>query len=84
VTDLGALLAVLARPRLWWTALVEVRRFAPRGWWRRPPFVPLPSAELLAFRAETQYGDARHRLEPDDLISWSRWCRAERRCGRPD
>ena len=31
----------------------------PRGWWRRPPFLPVPTARYLAFRLETAYGPRR-------------------------
>ena len=70
--------AVLAHPTLWPTAIGQALRLAPAGWWRRPPFLPLPDAGYLAFRLETQYGrDA----EPsaDDVVSYLRWCRDEAR-----
>ena len=78
-TSLGAVRALLTRPRLWPTAVVQARRFVPDGWWRRAPFLPLPDADLLAFRATTQYGDPDHAPTPDDLVSWLEWCRAEAR-----
>ncbi|HEX4979989.1 MAG TPA: hypothetical protein VFV35_07985, partial [Acidimicrobiales bacterium] len=37
-------LAVLAHPSLWSTAVIQLGRLAPRGWWRRTPFLPLPDA----------------------------------------
>ena len=49
--------AVGARPGLWPTAVRQTGRLARRGWWRRPPFLPLPGADYLRFRMETQYGD---------------------------
>lgn len=76
-TFLHAASAILPRPWLWLTALRQVRRFAPNGWWRRPPFLPLPDRDLLAFRATTQYGDPEHPADADDLVSWLEWCRAE-------
>jgi hypothetical protein len=81
VTSVGAVfaaaVAVVVRPRLWATGLVEFRRLLPDRWWRQPPFLPVPDPALLAFRATTQYGDPDHRLEPDDLVAWLRWCKAE-------
>jgi hypothetical protein len=68
-------LAVLARPGLWLTALRQVRRLARPGWWRRPPFLPLPDREYLAFRLVTQYGDAGHRPIAADVVSYLAWCR---------
>ena len=78
-TLLGAARVLIVRPSLWPTAVVQARRFAPDGWWRRAPFLPVPDADLLAFRATTQYGDSHHPATPDDLISWLEWCRAEAR-----
>ena len=67
--------AVAARPRLWPTALTQVRRLAPPGWWRRWPFLPVPDREWLAFRVRTAYGDPDHAPEPSDIVAWLEWCR---------
>lgn len=72
-----ALLAVLPHPSLWWVGLRQARRLAASGWWRRPPFLPLPDREYLRFRLETQYGDPEHQPEPADLVAYLRWCRSE-------
>lgn len=70
--------AVLRHPTLWPTAVSQALRLAPRGWWRRAPFLPLPDPEYLAFRLETQYGsDAAP--ETHDVVSFLRWCRDESR-----
>lgn len=68
--------AVMVRPRLWATALRQVHRLAPRGWWRRPPFLPIPDRGYSAFRKVTQYGHADHPPEVDDVLVWLEWCRA--------
>ena len=68
--------AVLVRPRLWATALRQTHRLAPRGWWRRPPFLPLPDRGYSAFRQVTQYGDADHAPDVEDVLVWLEWCRA--------
>ena len=78
-----ALAAVLRHPGLWPTALIELRRLVPDGWWRQRPFLPVPDRSLLRFRLVTQYGDADHSPEPDDLVAWLRWCREENRRRRP-
>jgi hypothetical protein len=62
---------VLVRPWLWSPAL----RLAPRGWWRRPPHLPVPDPSYLRFRMVTMYGDATHVPEPDDLVTYLEWCR---------
>jgi hypothetical protein len=67
--------AVARRPRLWPTALRQVRRTAPPGWWRRPPFLPLPSGAYMRFRLVTQYGAADHQPEVADVLNYLTWCR---------
>ena len=39
--------AVLSHPSLWATAVRQVKLLAPTGWWRRPPFLPVP--DLLTY-----------------------------------
>lgn len=73
--------AVCARPGLWPTAVRQTGRLARRGWWRRPPFLPLPGADYLRFRMETQYGDELHRPQPADVIDYLTWCRQIERLG---
>jgi hypothetical protein len=70
-------LLVLARPHLWPTALRQAARLARPGWWRRPPFLPVPDPDYLHFRMETQYGAAEP--DPHDLVTYLEWCRAESR-----
>ena len=69
----GAIRAVAARPRLWPAALRQVRALAPRGWWRRPPFLPVPDRDWTAFRLTTAYGDPGAAVVPDDLVTWLEW-----------
>ncbi len=52
-------------------------RLARPGWWRRPPFVPLPDPDYLRFRLETQYGSDRDPV-PGDVITYLHWCRGFR------
>jgi hypothetical protein len=67
--------AVLGEPGLWPTAARQVGRLTVPGWWRRPPFLPLPDRDYLGFRLQTMYGDAARTPEADDLLTWLRWCR---------
>ncbi len=67
--------AVAARPRLWPTAVRQMRRTAPRHWYLHWPFLPLPPRGYLAFRLVTQYGDPNHRPEPMDVVNYLSWCR---------
>ncbi|MEI8001966.1 MAG: hypothetical protein WCI50_11515 [Actinomycetes bacterium] len=77
--------AVLARPHLWWTALRQAGRLARPGWWRRPPFLPLPDPEYLDFRLETHYGGApgSRVQDPSDLVRYLEWCRDQERLRHP-
>lgn len=71
--------AVVRRPGLWATAIGQIFRLAPNGWWHRAPFLPIPDARYLRFRMETQYGDAMHRPAADDMITFLVWCRGYER-----
>ena len=71
--------SLVRRPSLWLTALVQMFRLAPNGWWRRAPFLPVPDERYLQFRMETQYGDAMHSTEPRDLVTYLAWCRSYQR-----
>ena len=73
--------AVVARPRLWVTAITQIRRMAPDGWWKQAPFLPLPAKDYMRFRLVTQYGDERHPPEPGDVVDYLTWCRRWNRMG---
>ncbi|HUQ39943.1 MAG TPA: hypothetical protein VM030_07280 [Acidimicrobiales bacterium] len=79
---LEAAAAVLRRPGLWPTAVTQIRVLAPRGWWRRPPFLPLPDKDYLRFRLQTAYGDADRDPEPADVVTYLHWCRGARGLAR--
>ena len=71
--------AVVLRPDLWVTAVRQVFRLAPRRWWRRRPFLPVPSREYVEFRMVTQYGGGHGEpLAPAaaaDVVHYLEWCR---------
>lgn len=75
-------LAVAARPWLWWTALAFLARLAPRGWWRRPPHLPLADPAYLRFRAQTFSGDPGTPPGPADVVAYLEWCRGMGRLAR--
>lgn len=66
--------ALLKRPRLIPVALAQARSVAPLGWWRRPPFLPLPDRDYLAFRLETATGQAVGAPDVGETIEWLEWC----------
>jgi hypothetical protein len=70
---LGVALAILVRPGLWWPTLRQCARLAPNRWWRRPPFLPIPDAGVVAFRLATAYGE-RGTATAADVLRYLRWC----------
>lgn len=75
----GVVVAVICRPSLWCTAVIEARRLVPRRWWTHRPFLPVADRALIRFRTETQYGDPDHIFEARDVVTWLEWCRVENR-----
>jgi hypothetical protein len=73
----AAIRAVGRHPSLWATGAHQALVLAAPGWWHRRPFLPLPPPGYLQFRLQTAYGGAGDHLpEPDDLVTYLRWCRA--------
>lgn len=72
---------LLRHPVLWPTAVSTALRLASPGWWRRRPFLPVPDADYLRFRLETQYGSSTE-PEPEDVVTYLRWVRATNRTRR--
>ena len=48
-------------------------RFRRRGWWRRPPFLPLPDRTYLRWRMHTAYGEHDTMPPAEDVIRYARW-----------
>jgi hypothetical protein len=71
----GPAFGVARRPSLWPTAIRQLGRLATPGWWRHPPFLPLPPADYLRFRLQTQYGDAEAAPKAADIVSYLMWVR---------
>ena len=69
-TVLTAIAVLLPRPWLWVTAVRQIVRFSPDGWWKRPPFLPVPDRALLEFRGTTQYGDPDHPVDGGHLADF--------------
>ncbi len=62
---------ILRHPSSWPAAVRQARRLAPTGWWRRPPFLPLPDRRWIAFRTQTMYGDGE--VDAADVRRWLDW-----------
>jgi hypothetical protein len=71
----ASFVAVARRPWLWPTAIGAWLALTPRGWWRHPPFLPVPDREVVAWRVTTAYGRPDMTLVPDDLVSYLQWRR---------
>jgi len=71
-----AAVALLRHPDLWVTAIRQAGVLAVEGWWKRPPFLPVPDRDYLRFRFQTMYGDPDRAPDPGDVITYLRWCRA--------
>ena len=63
----------LLKPRLLALLLLAGWRFRRRGWYRRPPFLPLPSADYMNWRLHTAFGDDTSALNVRNLESYLRW-----------
>ena len=51
-------------------------RFRRRGWYRRAPFLPLPSEDYMKWRLHTAFADEQAGPEARDLIAYLKWARA--------
>lgn len=70
----------IRRPRMIPYLIRAAWAFRARGWYRRPPFVPLPPKSYLRWRLETAYGDADAEPPIDDFeryLVWSARMRGE-------
>jgi hypothetical protein len=72
----------LRRPRTVVPALSAAWRFRAAGWYRRPPFLPLPPKPYMAWRLETAYGSEDAVPPAGELERYLRWSRQTERRGR--
>jgi hypothetical protein len=66
---------LLRRPLLLGPLLHAAWRFRARGWWRRPPFLPLPPVAYLTWRLETAFGRADALPSERQAERYLRWTR---------
>ena len=71
----------LARPRLALDLLAAAWAFRRRGWWTRPPVLPLPDRAYLRWRMYTAYGDETAVPPARDIERFARWRRELLRLG---
>jgi hypothetical protein len=79
--QLRRIVTVVARhPDVWLEAARLAVAASPAGWWRRPPFVPVPDPAYLRWRALTAYGGGGELPEDvEDVVAFLRWRRRQRR-----
>lgn len=53
-------------------------RFRRRAWWRRAPFLPVPSMPYVRWRMQTAYGDPDALPSADDVVRYARWIGRQR------
>lgn len=63
----------LRNPGLLLPLLAAGWRFRARGWYRRPPFLPVPPSEYVAWRLHTAYGSEDSLPPARDLERYLRW-----------
>ena len=52
-------------------------RFRRRDWYRRFPFIPVPSPEYVRWRMKTAYGRDDAVPPADDIVRYARWATRE-------
>jgi hypothetical protein len=50
-------------------------RFRRLGWYRHPPFLPLPTQDYMRWRMYTAYGSSGRSSSPAELERYLRWTR---------
>ena len=71
----SVVVAVIVRPSYWGVGLRVIGRLAPRGWWQRRPFLPIPSESYARFRLQTQYGGETPVPTSADVLKYLQWVR---------
>lgn len=75
--SLAAALTIRAavRPRVALDLLSLAWAMRRRGWYRIPPFLPVPPAEYIRWRMYTAYGDEQAVPPAEDVLRFARWRR---------
>ncbi len=75
----GLTVALIVRavvnPRVAIDLIRLVWAFRARGWYRQPPFLPIPPSEYVRWRMHTAYGDEDAIPPVGDVIRFARWRR---------
>ena len=74
--------ALVAHPKLWPSGVAAGLELVPRQWWRRRPYLPVPSSEWLGFRMETAYGSPDALPPADDILAFVAFAHEQRQLRR--
>jgi hypothetical protein len=80
---IDAILRLLTSPRSLGRLARAAWRFRRHGWYRRPPFLPVPSAAYLEWRLATAYREAGAGPEPAELERYLTWSEGLLSADRP-
>ena len=69
----GLVKLALRRPRLIPVMLATAWAFRANRWYRKPPFLPMPSRAYMRWRMDTAYGDGNTVVPSVDLERYLRW-----------
>ena len=75
VVPFPAVFAIMIRPWLWSTAIGAVFALAPRRWWTRRPYLPIPDGDVVHWRIAAAYGSGTAKMTSDDVVSYLEWRR---------
>ena len=81
LTGLHRTILILALRRPWLIPQLLGLAWAMRrrGWYRRPPFLPLPDPGYLRWRMDTAYGDPEASPPVDEFVRYLKWSSRMRR-----
>lgn len=65
----------IVNPRIAWELASLAWAMRRRGWYRTPPFLPLPPVEYVRWRMDTAYGDENAVPPVRDVLRFARWRR---------
>lgn len=71
----------ITRPKLLALLLGAAWRFRKRGWYRRPPFLPIPPADYMRWRMQTAFGNEQAGPDLDALQAYLAWTVRMRKTG---
>lgn len=69
----GLVTRALVHPAVAAALLRVAWRFRSTGWYRRPPFLPIPDRDYVRWRMDTAYGSPDAVPPVDDVVRYAEW-----------